>query len=83
MARTCWLDSRWHYFTGSHGRAYAMAATGMHVLGGLLWRLRRVLQGKPPADPPHFLCDLIVHDLGALFRPAPKPQPRPVAAHVE
>jgi GT2 family glycosyltransferase len=66
-----WLDSRWHYFSKNHGRGYAVAATGMHVLGGALWRLRVLLQRKPPADPPQFLRDLIAHDVGAMCRPLP------------
>ncbi len=70
-----WLDSRWYYFHKSHGRAYAALATGLHVMGGLLWRLRRVLQGKDRADPPGFLRDLVKHDLRAVLRPMPgKPQ---------
>ena len=67
-----WLESRWHYFTKTHGRAYAAAATLAHLSGGLLWRLRRLVQRKPPADPPHFLRDLLAHDLRALFAPAPR-----------
>ena len=66
-----WLDSRWHYFTKNHGRAYAAAATAMHALGGALWRIRRLLQRKDRADPPHFLRDLVFHDLKAMFRPLP------------
>jgi GT2 family glycosyltransferase len=66
-----WLDSRWHYFTKSHGRAYAVAATALHALGAAVWRVRRVLQRKDPADPPHFLRDLLLHDLKAVFRPLP------------
>ena len=66
-----WLDSRWHYFTKSHGRAYAAMATLAHVAGGLTWRLRRLVQRKPPADPPRFLRDLLFHDLKALLRPLP------------
>jgi GT2 family glycosyltransferase len=66
-----WLDSRWHYFTKNHGRAYAFAATLLHVTGGALWRIRRVVQSKPKADPAQFLRDLLFHDLRALFRPLP------------
>ncbi|MBE9636031.1 glycosyltransferase family 2 protein [Salipiger mangrovisoli] len=66
-----WLDSRWLYFAKSHGRTYAALATLSHVCGGLLWRLRRLIQRKPPADPAQFLRDLLSHDLRALFRPAP------------
>ncbi|WP_417205764.1 glycosyltransferase family 2 protein [Antarctobacter sp.] len=83
-----WLDSRWHYFSKNHGRAYAVLATLMHALGGAFWRLRVLLQGKAPADPPHFLRDLLVHDIKALFRPPPgkrkaAPQAVRVAAELE
>lgn len=67
-----WLDSRWHYFSKNHGRVYAALATLMHVLGGAVWRLRMLLQRKPPADPAHFLRDLILHDTKALVRPLPE-----------
>lgn len=66
-----WFDSRWHYFTKNHGRGYAALATLAHGLGGALWRLRMLLQRKPPADPPNFLRDLLIHDLRALPRPLP------------
>jgi len=63
-----WFDSRWHYFSVNHGRAYAMGATGAHLLGGLIWRARRLLQGKPAADPARFLRDLVQHDLRSILR---------------
>lgn len=66
-----WLDSRWHYFSKNHGRFRAALATLAHLTGGLLWRLRRLIQRKPPADPPHFLRDLVWHDLAALLRSQP------------
>lgn len=66
-----WLDSRWHYFSKNHGRGYAALATVMHALGGAFWRVRVLMQGKTPADPPHFLRDLVFHDFKALFRPLP------------
>ncbi|SMX32900.1 glycosyltransferase family 2 protein [Maliponia aquimaris] len=69
-----WLDSRWHYFSKNHGRGYAALATLMHALGGAFWRLRMRVQGKRPADPPHFLRDLLIHDLKALVRPLPRPR---------
>ena len=80
-----WLDSRWHYFSKNHGRGTAVLATLMHSLGGTLWRLRMAVQRKAPADPPHFLRDLILHDLGALMRPLPKSAgaPRQTEARVE
>lgn len=62
-----WLDSRAHYFSKNHGWLYAVLATKAHVLGGLLWRLRRLVSGKPQLDPDHFLRDLAVHDLRSLW----------------
>lgn len=62
-----WFDSRLHYFMKNHGWFGAALATSAHVAGGLIWRARRVLQGKPQADPDHFLRDLIVHDARALL----------------
>ena len=70
-----WLDSRWHYFVKTHGRAYAAAATAAHVAGGLVWRLRRLVQRKPPADPPRFLRDLVAHDLRACVAQSARPTP--------
>ncbi|MCT4556932.1 MAG: glycosyltransferase family 2 protein [Pelagimonas sp.] len=64
-----WLDSRWYYFSKNHGRIYAALATLFHLGAGVLWRIRRVIQRKPKADPPYFLRDLVVHDLKAVFRP--------------
>ena len=65
-----WYDSRLHYFVKNHGIAYATAATLAHLAGGVLWRLRRVLQRKPHADPPGFLSHLAGHYLKALAQGA-------------
>lgn len=56
-----WFDSRQHYFRKNHGTAYAVAATVAHVLGSLLWKLRRAVGRKPRRDPEYFLRDLIAH----------------------
>ncbi|UWR23512.1 glycosyltransferase family 2 protein [Sulfitobacter sp. S190] len=56
-----WYDSRRHYFIKNHGRVYAGAALGAHVLGGLLHRLRMGLAGRRPQDPNWFLRDLLAH----------------------
>lgn len=63
-----WLDSRLHYFVKNHGRAYAFAATLAHVAGGILWRARLLVQRKDRGDPPHYLRDLMWHDLRAALR---------------
>ncbi len=64
-----WLDSRHYYFTKNHGALYATAATLAHVLGGILWRLRCLVQRKDRGDPPHFLRDLMVHSWRKATRP--------------
>lgn len=74
-----WFVSRRYYFTKVHGRAYAALATGARITGALIWRLRRLVQGKPQADPPHFLRDLISFSLGGLFQTATKPRPAPLS----
>ena len=65
-----WLDSRWHYFVKNHGRLYAVLATAAHVAGGMIHRLRVLLQRKDPGDPPGFLRHMLVHDAKALLRRA-------------
>jgi N-acetylglucosaminyl-diphospho-decaprenol L-rhamnosyltransferase len=62
-----WFDSRLHYFIKNHGRAYAAAATAARVAGGLIWRLRCLIQRRPIVDNAHFLRDLIRHDTGVAF----------------
>ncbi len=66
-----WFDSRSYYFRKNHGAVYATVATVAHVAGGLLHRLRCMLTGKKPADPPYFLRTLLAHDFGM------KPKARP------
>ena len=77
-----WFDSRLHYFVKNHGAGYAVLASLAHVTGGLLHRLRSLLTGRRPADPPHFLRSLVQHDLAALFRPRPAPGPAPVTSEL-
>lgn len=63
-----WFDSRLHYFTKNHGRAYAAGATLARLTGTLLWRLRAALSGRAKGDPPHFLRDLVTHFAGNIRR---------------
>lgn len=77
-----WLDSRLHYFTKNHGKAYTSAATLALIAGGLLWRTRLLIQRKDRGDPPLYLWDLTRHALRAgfnsVFRGAKTPaQTRP------
>jgi len=70
-----WLDSRLHYFTKTHGRAYAAAATLAHLTGGVLWRARLLVQTRDRGDPPGYLRDLAAHAcrkaMGQPFRGGP------------
>lgn len=65
-----WFDSRLHYFTKNHGRAYAAGATLARIAGTLLWRLRRTLSSRPEQDPEGFLGDLTRHAWRRLAAPA-------------
>lgn len=78
-----WLDSRWHYFTKTHGVAYAAGATLAAVLGGALCRARRLIQPKPPEDPPYFLRDLAAHALRAALTPRRPPSGPLVAGQAD
>jgi GT2 family glycosyltransferase len=72
-----WLDSRFYYFARHHGRPYAALATAAHLLGGWIWRARRLVQpGLPRIDPDSFLRDLLRHDLRALAPPRGIPVPK-------
>lgn len=62
-----WLDSRRHYFVKNHGPAYAAAATLAHVAGGLIWRLRLLVERKSFEDTPYFLRDLVAHWIRTSF----------------
>lgn len=63
-----WFDSRLRYLSKNHGALYAAVSTLGLIVAGTLWRLRRLVQRKPQADPDWFLRDLIVHALITPFR---------------
>jgi GT2 family glycosyltransferase len=54
-----WFESRRRYFVKNHGRAYAFGADAAWAIGFALWRIRRIVQGKPDTDPPHMLWDFL------------------------
>lgn len=62
-----WFNSRWHYFTKNHGRAYTALATALHLSGGGLHWLRCKVTRKPHGGAPHFLRTLARHDIAQLF----------------
>lgn len=64
-----WFDSRLHYFTKNHGRAYAACATALHLAGGGLHLLRCKITGKSHDGAPHFLRTMARHDAVSLFKP--------------
>lgn len=58
-----WFDSRRRYFVKNYGWLYAALADALWIFGFSLWRLRRVIQGKPDSDPPQLLGDFLRHSL--------------------
>jgi len=59
-----WFASRHRYFRKNHGRLYAFCADAAWCSGFVLWRIRRLLQGKPDTDPPNMLWDFLRFTLG-------------------
>jgi N-acetylglucosaminyl-diphospho-decaprenol L-rhamnosyltransferase len=77
---TYWFESRRRYFTKNYGWLYAVITDMVWMLGFMLWRLRRVVQRKPDADPPHMLVDFfrnstLINSLRRLAKP-PSPEIR-------
>ncbi|MWD29824.1 glycosyltransferase [Aquicoccus sp. SCR17] len=62
-----WYESRLRYFSKNHGAAYAAAVDAARLAGGGLWHLRRLLTGRAPDGPRHFLRRLAAHDLRAAL----------------
>jgi hypothetical protein len=58
-----WYASRRHYYLKHHGRTYLWCANSSFAFGYSLWRVRRRLQKKPDADPPHLLADFLRYNL--------------------
>jgi N-acetylglucosaminyl-diphospho-decaprenol L-rhamnosyltransferase len=56
-----WLRSRQKYFTDHHGRAAAIAATGLFLAGDVLYRAHRLLRLRAVADPPALWRDYLRH----------------------
>ncbi|WP_425045860.1 glycosyltransferase family 2 protein [Primorskyibacter sp. S87] len=66
-----WFDSRLHYFRKNHGSLYAGVATMARLAGSAIYGLRRLISGKPQADPDRFMGDLAAHWLRNLRPSAP------------
>ncbi len=68
-----WFESRSRYFVKNHGRLYAACADAAWIVGFALWRIRRIVQGKPDKDPPHMLWDFVCTSLRSI-RTTARPQ---------
>lgn len=64
-----WLDSHFYYHAKNHGRGRAFAATVAHLAGGVIWRLRALIQRKDRIDPPYYLRDMASHALRMIRHP--------------
>lgn len=60
-----WFDSRNRYFLKNHSKSYKILTDIVVVLSYLIWSVRRIIQNKPPADPPYFLQDFLKNILPA------------------
>jgi len=58
-----WFQARRRFFLKSYGPLYTALVDAAYLAGFALWRLRRRLQGKPDADPPHMLADAFRHSV--------------------
>ncbi len=72
-----WFASRHHYFLKNHGRLYLTGANLARLVGGLLWRARRVVSPRPLGEPPHFLWDFTCHALKAALPTRTRRRPHP------
>ena len=63
-----WFASRRRYFRKNHGALYTLCADLLWAGGFATWRVRRVLQRKLDADPPHLLGDFVRYNLWPLGR---------------
>jgi N-acetylglucosaminyl-diphospho-decaprenol L-rhamnosyltransferase len=56
---TYWFQARRRFYLKNYGAAHTLAIDAAYIVGFALWRLRRLLQGKPDTDPPLMLLDFI------------------------
>lgn len=54
---TYWFQARRRFYLKHYGAAHTLAIDAAFIVGFALWRLRRILQGKPDNDPPSMLFD--------------------------
>jgi len=54
-----WFDSRRRYFVKNHGWLYALLADTAFAVSFALTKLRWLIMGQQPVDPPQFLTDFL------------------------
>jgi len=60
---TYWFESRRRFFLKNYGKIPLFCADVAWMVGFCIWRMRRLLQGKPDTDPPFFLQDFFSHSV--------------------
>jgi hypothetical protein len=71
-----WFEARRRFFLKNYGALYTALVDAAYLAGFALWRLRRLVQGKPDTDPPHMLADSLRHSVFATgFRVREVPNP--------
>jgi GT2 family glycosyltransferase len=78
-----WFQARRRFFLKNHGPLYTALVDAAFIVGFGSWRLRRRIQGRPDADPPHFLRDFARHSVfiaGFEVRDVENPAMRDLAA---
>lgn len=58
-----WFESRRRFFLRNYGAVTLFLADVAWMVGFGIWRIRRMLQGKPDNDPPYFLKDFFSHSI--------------------
>lgn len=58
-----WFQARRRFFLKNYGALYTALADAAFIVGFAVWRLRRLVQGKPDTDPPRMLADSIRHSV--------------------
>jgi len=58
-----WFQARRRFFLKNYGPVQTALADAAFLCGFASWRLRRRLQRKPDADPPHMLADALHHSV--------------------
>jgi GT2 family glycosyltransferase len=58
-----WYQARTRFFVKNYGPVYAALADFAFLAGFAIWRVRRLVQRKPDADPKHMLLDTFLNSV--------------------